>query len=373
MNGMFGKLFSSTYTGSMRGKGGVVFSVWGYVIANTVRAQVELVPDYVAALVGESEEDVVRAIDYLCSPDPRSRNPMEGGRRLIKEGTYAYRVVTHPYYNRIQNADELREYNRQKKAESRARKRGVKPCQTVSNRMSRKSRQAEAEADLEPPLGPPQPKENPRATKKGATAPKGPAAPKASATRGRSPKTVDAWAGPSREHSAYASRHGLDLDTEVAAFRDHHLAEGTVLPKGWPAAFSKWLLDRTPPAEPKPEPEPKPKRPRRSVSPPAGWAPSDEHRQIAREGGVDFEREFQKCLDHQLARNEGFVGQRGWDAGVRNWMRRAPEFNRSRYSKPSEPSTTESRVLPAEEAARLRAAAAQPSIRKAKQASQESA
>jgi hypothetical protein len=125
---MYGKFFASTYTGSMFGAGLPVFAVWGYVIANTINGQVELNPKLLAAVLGGSETEIIKAIEFLCSSDDRSRSKVEDGKRLIREGEYAYRVPTFLFYRDIRNEDERREYNRQKKAEERARKKSeVKP------------------------------------------------------------------------------------------------------------------------------------------------------------------------------------------------------------------------------------------------------
>lgn len=109
----------------MSGAGADVFAVWGYVIAKTVQGQVDLNPKVVAALIGMSVDRVQAAIDYLCAPDPNSRNPDEDGRRLVKEGQFTYRQVSHFIYRGMKDEDERREYNRDKKRESRARKRAA--------------------------------------------------------------------------------------------------------------------------------------------------------------------------------------------------------------------------------------------------------
>ena len=123
---MYGKHFASAYTGSMVGAGLNVFAVWGYVIAHTVKGRVEINPVLLAMILGCKTEEVDAAIEYLMRPDPHSRSPVEGGRRLIREGEYQFSVPTHEAYRRILNEDERREYNRIKQAESRARKAAVK-------------------------------------------------------------------------------------------------------------------------------------------------------------------------------------------------------------------------------------------------------
>lgn len=118
---MYGKIFASTFTGSMMVAGSDAHAVWCYVIANAVDSQVELNPLLLAAVIGAPPEAMERAIAYLCAEDPNSRSKAEGGRRLVREGQFAYRVVNHGTYRGIKNEDERREYNRIKKAESRQR------------------------------------------------------------------------------------------------------------------------------------------------------------------------------------------------------------------------------------------------------------
>lgn len=114
---MFGKIFASLYTGSMIGAGPVVFALMPYIIANAVPdkrigAQVELNPVLLSAIIGTSPKEIEKAIEFLCQPDPKSRSPDEGGRRLIRLGTYDYRVVNYLKYRRIRDEEERREANR---------------------------------------------------------------------------------------------------------------------------------------------------------------------------------------------------------------------------------------------------------------------
>lgn len=119
---MYGKAFESMYTGSMVGAGLNVFAVWNYAITKAKCGVVELNPKLLAAILGGPLKDVQAAIEYLSRPDPESRSKAEEGRRLLKEGQFQYRVVNWPSYQAIKNADDLREYNRIKQAEYRARK-----------------------------------------------------------------------------------------------------------------------------------------------------------------------------------------------------------------------------------------------------------
>ena len=120
---MFGKLYESTYTGSMVGSGALAFAVWDYAIAHCRNDdRVELNPVLIGAVLGEDPAGVVAALEKFCAPDPRSRSKREDGRKLIREGEFQYFMVNHADYRSMRNEDERREYNRLKQRECRAKK-----------------------------------------------------------------------------------------------------------------------------------------------------------------------------------------------------------------------------------------------------------
>lgn len=146
---MYGKYFAQTFVGSMVGAGSPVFALWGYVIANARDGAVELNPDYLAMILGDPYESVIKAINYLTSPDPKSRTPAHEGRRLLHKSGFFYEVPNHTLYRSIVNEDERREYFKIKKREQRSR---VKALTLDSPRQSktvqdcpRMSTQSEAE------------------------------------------------------------------------------------------------------------------------------------------------------------------------------------------------------------------------------------
>lgn len=119
---MYGKFFESAFTGSMFGAGVHVFAVWGYIIAHCKQdSRVEINPDLVAVVLGTDRKQVDDALDYLSSPDPKSRNKEHDGRRIVKESEYTWLVVNHSLYRNIRTSDELRQYNRERKQISRQR------------------------------------------------------------------------------------------------------------------------------------------------------------------------------------------------------------------------------------------------------------
>jgi hypothetical protein len=109
---MYGKHFASMYTGSMYGAGPVVFSVWGWIIANVVKGLIEVNPKLLAPIIGCSVGEVQTALTTFQQPDPESRNQEEEGRKLIKVGQFAYHVVSHGKYNAIRHEEDRREYMR---------------------------------------------------------------------------------------------------------------------------------------------------------------------------------------------------------------------------------------------------------------------
>jgi len=128
---MFGKHFASMYTGSMVGKGAVVFAVMGYVIANAEpigeeEMQVELNPILLAMILGEEVKEVQGAIAFLCAPDPNSRTKAEEGRRLVRLGQFDYRLVNGPKYRAIRNEMERKRQNREAQARYKEKRIGRK-------------------------------------------------------------------------------------------------------------------------------------------------------------------------------------------------------------------------------------------------------
>lgn len=127
---MYGKHFESMYKGSMYGAGLAVFAVWGYVIAHTKGGAVELNPKDLANVLGGTVDEINHALDFLMRPDPESRMKECEGRRLVKEGAFQYRVPSWSYYQGIKDAEALREYNRKKQSEFRAKQKWQVHCKT---------------------------------------------------------------------------------------------------------------------------------------------------------------------------------------------------------------------------------------------------
>ena len=77
---IYGKVFASLFTGSMHGAGAKVFALMAYIIAHMQPDKkrdeyVELNAKHLAPIIGETQEAMQAAIDYMCAPDPDSRTP----------------------------------------------------------------------------------------------------------------------------------------------------------------------------------------------------------------------------------------------------------------------------------------------------------
>lgn len=120
---MYGKHFERMYEGSMRGAGADVFAVWGYAISHArPDSIVEMNSEVVAFLIGMPQDRVDKAMNFLESPDARSRNKEHEGRRMVKQGEFEYFLPSLAFYRGVRSMEDLREYNRIKQRESRERR-----------------------------------------------------------------------------------------------------------------------------------------------------------------------------------------------------------------------------------------------------------
>lgn len=227
---MYGKFFASTFTGSMCGAGADIFAVWGYVVAHTCDSVVELNPHLLAAVLGITVERAELALQTLCAPDSRSRNPEHEGRRLLHEGAFTYRVVSHAYYRALRNEDDRRAYNRDAQRRSRE-KRGKNKMSNpdVNDSQHGQPRSAHAEADSEADT------QTESGTPSGSSARGG--APRPRKARSERVRRFPDFV-PTPEHVDLAMRIGADVEAEAAKFRDHEFRDPKTDAN---ACFRTWL------------------------------------------------------------------------------------------------------------------------------------
>lgn len=131
---MYGKLWESMYTGSMRGAGLGPFALMPYVVSNmkpvpvgeTIEMRLEINPELLAFVLGTKVGVIEKAIEWACAPDPKSRTKLEGGRRLVKIGEFEYRVVNGWAYTQKKAIERRREQLRKAQAKHRSKKKAAK-------------------------------------------------------------------------------------------------------------------------------------------------------------------------------------------------------------------------------------------------------
>lgn len=156
MDESYGKVFVSTYTGSMYGAGMHVHAVWPWILAHAdEHGIVEINPDVVGDQLDKCcatvAQHVRTAVEYLMQPDPSSRSQEEGGRRLVHVSGFTYRVVNKEKY-RDRGGDRTAYWR-----DYRAKKRGQRnSCATVAQHAQqlRATKSTQAEAKALPPISP---------------------------------------------------------------------------------------------------------------------------------------------------------------------------------------------------------------------------
>lgn len=143
---MFGKVFASLYQGTLRGQAHEIL-VFTNLIAHADReGYVDKHPRAIAEECGLSIEEVRAALGTLEAPDPESRSPDEGGRRIMRiddHRAWGWRLVNHLKYREMRNEEVRREQNRSAQERARGKRR---ESATVS---SGSAESANAEADAE--------------------------------------------------------------------------------------------------------------------------------------------------------------------------------------------------------------------------------
>ena len=142
---MFGKSFSTMYTGSMRYNekiGPTEWAVWGYAIANTdAKGWVELYPVHLASVLHTTPLNITEAIVNLSAEDPGSRSyhPVYGTKRLVhyveedRQNDYWYFLPNHAKYQDIFKMEDQKRQNRQRQAKYKAKKAGLQAKNSDSN------------------------------------------------------------------------------------------------------------------------------------------------------------------------------------------------------------------------------------------------
>lgn len=125
---MYVKLYSTVFTGSLRGKSNTLF-VWICMLTGADRNGVfDKTHQVICDDTGLSMDSVKEAINELESPDPNSRSPELEGRRITRideHRTWGWNIVNYAKYRDMKNEEARRDYFAEAQRRHRAKKTGV--------------------------------------------------------------------------------------------------------------------------------------------------------------------------------------------------------------------------------------------------------
>lgn len=207
------KLFSTIVTSTVWQEDSDTKVVWVTMLALAdAEGRVDATIPGLANVARVSVPNTRRAIQRFLSPDPDSRTKDFSGRR-IEEMPGGWRLLNHAKYRQKMNADERREYLRQKQAERRAKHKSCQHGVNKRQQMSTVSTHTESESDADSTLS------NERV----------------GTTKGFAPPTLD-------NVREYAHQRKSKLDPDK--FFDRNEAAGWMVGKykmkDWRAAFRYW-------------------------------------------------------------------------------------------------------------------------------------
>lgn len=124
---MYGKLFVQMYDGTLatRGPWQALVTFQQLIALANRHGEVDMTKEVIARRTTIPIEIINIGIAALEQPDPDSRSPVEDGRRIVRlteHRDWGWRIVNYTHYAKLRTDDERREYFRQHKAASRAKK-----------------------------------------------------------------------------------------------------------------------------------------------------------------------------------------------------------------------------------------------------------
>jgi uncharacterized phage protein (TIGR02220 family) len=142
---MYGKLFSSLYQGTLRGRSDEILVFTNLLAHADQHGNVDKHWKAISDETGLSKERVEAAITTLEAPDAESRSPELDGRRITRlddHRAWGWHIVNHGKYRAIRSEDDRREQNRQ--AQQRWRNK-----QISNNNKQNKPRSAHTDTDTD--------------------------------------------------------------------------------------------------------------------------------------------------------------------------------------------------------------------------------
>lgn len=113
-SGMYSKLFQSMYDGSLaqRGPWEALVTFQQFLILADRLGYVDIHPEVIARRTLIPVEIIRKGIEELEKPDPYSRDPSEGGRRIVRMADHrdwGWRIVNYKKYSSIRSTEDRRE------------------------------------------------------------------------------------------------------------------------------------------------------------------------------------------------------------------------------------------------------------------------
>jgi hypothetical protein len=119
-------LHDGLLSSSILAEGPDVVAIWSLLVASSDRFGVSIITvPFAASVLRISDDRAEEAFRVLSSPDPKSRNKSEGGRRIIPTDEGGWRLVSHAKYRTLASkqaaAEAQQRYAYRLKAEASAR------------------------------------------------------------------------------------------------------------------------------------------------------------------------------------------------------------------------------------------------------------
>ena len=143
---MYGKIFDSIYDSTVADDWRALITFQQFIVLCDADGTVDMTPQAISRRTNIPIEHIKAGIEILEAPDPYSRTEGQDGiriERLDSHRPWGWSIVNHQQYKMMQDADDVREKNRIRKANERARKKNshaenVTKCDShASHAMSR--------------------------------------------------------------------------------------------------------------------------------------------------------------------------------------------------------------------------------------------
>lgn len=134
---MYGKLFAQMFEGTLATKGPweALITFQQLIVLADRNGVVDMTPEAISRRTTIPLPIIQKGIRALERPDPQSRTPDEGGRRIVrlsKERPWGWRIVNYAKYRNLRSQEERREYHRRYWHEKRSKKASSTPLNNPS-------------------------------------------------------------------------------------------------------------------------------------------------------------------------------------------------------------------------------------------------